>query len=55
MHHPPVVQSSIFNDFLKVKTDGHTEPQLDPEFLLQVSVRELHNNLVIVTIDGGLK
>ena len=39
MHHPKVVQSPIFNDFLKVKIDGHTEPQLVPKLLLQVSVK----------------
>ena len=46
MYHPQVVQSPIVNDGLKVKIDGHTEPQLVPKFLLQVSIRELHNNLV---------
>ena len=35
--------------------DGYTEPQLVPEFLLQVPIRELHNNLVNATKDGGLK
>ena len=38
-----------------MKIDGHTEPQLVPKLLLQVSVREIHNNLVIATKDGGLK
>ena len=38
MHHPQVLQSPIFNDCLKVNTDGNTEPQLFPNFLLQVSV-----------------
>ena len=55
MHHPQVLQSPIFNDFLKVKIDDHTEPELVPKFLLHGSVRELHNNLVSATIDGGLK
>ena len=55
MHHPQVVQPTIVNDFLKVKIDGHTEPQLVPKFLIQVSVREHHNNLVGYTEDGGLK
>ena len=55
MHHPQVVQSPIVNDFLKVKMDGHTEPQLVSKLLFQVSVRELHNNLVSNTIYGGLK
>ena len=55
MHHPQVVQSPIANDFLKVKIDGYTEPQLVPKTLLQVSVRELHNNIFSSTKDGGIK
>ena len=55
MHHQQVVQSPVVNDFLKVKIGGHTEPQLVPYFLLQVSVRELHNSLVSDTDNGGLK
>ena len=55
MNHPQVLQSPIVNDCLKVKIDGHTEPKLVPKHLLQVSVRELHNNILITTIDGGLK
>ena len=55
MHHPQVVQSPIVNDCLKVKIECHTEPQLVPRLLFQVSVRELHNNLVSATIYGGLK
>ena len=49
IHHPQVFQSPIVNDFPKVKFDGHTVPQLVPKFLLQVSVKELHNNLVSET------
>ena len=55
MHHPQVVKSPIFNDRLNVRIDGHTEPQLVPKLLLQVSIRELHNNLVIDTDNGGIK
>ena len=55
MHHPQVVQSQIVNDCMKVNIDGHTEPKLAPKFSLQVSVRELHNNLVSDTEDGGIK
>ena len=55
MHDPKSVPSPIANDFLKVKIDGYTEPQLVPKHLLQVSVRELHNNLVSTTKDGELK
>ena len=49
------MQSPIVNDCLKVKIDGHTEPQPVTKLLLQVSVRELHNNLVRDTVDCGLK
>ena len=35
--------------------DDHTEPQLVPNFLLQVSARELHKSLVSDPNDGGLK
>ena len=55
MHNPQVVQSPIFNDCLKVNIDGHTELQLVPIFLLQVSVKEIHNRLVSDTDDDGLK
>ena len=55
IHHPQVVQSSIVNDFLKVKIDGHTEPQLVPKLLFHVSFRERNNKLISVTTDGGLK
>ena len=55
IYHPQVVQSPIANDSLKVKIDGYTEPKLFPKLLLQLSVRELHKNLVSVTKYGGLK
>ena len=55
MHHPEVVQSPIANDCLKVKIDDYTEPQPVPKHLFQLSVRELHNNLVIATKYGELK
>ena len=35
--------------------DDQKEPQLVPKFLLQVSIIELHNNLVIDPNDGGIK
>ena len=53
--HPQVVQSPIFNDFLKVIFDDPTEPKLVTKCLLQASVRELHNSLVSDPNDGGLK
>ena len=55
MHHPQVAQSSIVNYCLKVNIDGHTEPQLVPKILLQVSVIELRNGFVSYTEDAGLK
>ena len=55
MHHPQVVQSPIVNDFLKVKSDSYSEPQLVPELLFQVPVRELHNNIVSYADNGGIK
>ena len=55
MYHPQVLQSPIVNYCLKMKIDGHTEPLLVPELLLQVSVRELHNTLVSDTIYCRLK
>ena len=55
MNHPQVVQSPIVNACLKVRIDGHTEPQLVTELILQVSVREIHNSLFSDTEDGGLK
>ena len=44
--HPQVVQSPISNYCHNVISDDQTEPQLVPKFLLQVSIRELHNSLV---------
>ena len=38
-----------------MKIDGYTEPQLVPKLLLQVSIRELHKNIVRSTKYGGLK
>ena len=55
MHHPQVVQSPIYNDCLKVNISSHTRPQIVPKLLLQVSVREIHNRLVIDPYDGGIR
>ena len=55
MNHPQVLKSPIINDCLKVKIDGHIEPQLVPNFLLQVSVRELHKIFVSIADNDGLK
>ena len=48
IQHPQFVQYSISNDCLKLSIDGHYEPQLVTKFLLQVSVRELHNIMVSI-------
>ena len=53
--HTQVVQSPISNDCLKVKLDDHTEPQIVPKLLLQVSLREQHNSLVSDPNYCGLK
>ena len=49
------MKSPISNDCLKVYIDGHSEPQLVPKFLLQVSVWELHNIMVSPHEEVGLK
>ena len=53
--HPQFFQLQISNDCLKVMLYDQTGPQLVPELLLQVSVRELHNSLVSDPNYGGLK
>ena len=35
--------------------DSHTRPKIVPKLLLQVSVRELYNNLISDPDDGGTK
>ena len=55
MRHPQVVQSPISNDYLKIKLDDQTKPQLVPKLLIHVSVREPHNSLVSDPNYGGLK
>ena len=47
--------SPIVNDCIKLSIDGQVEPQLVPKCLLQVSVRELHNSMVIPPEEGELK
>ena len=55
LQHPQVVQYPIANDCLKVYIDGHSEPQVLTELLLQVSVQELHNSMAIPPEEGGIK
>ena len=52
---PRVFQLPIYNDCLKVMFNDQTEPQLVPNILPQVFVRELHNSLVSDPNDGGIK
>ena len=49
------MQSSIVDVCMKVNIDGHTEPQLVPKLLLQVSAQKLHNSLISDPVDGVLK
>ena len=49
------MKSPTANNFLKVSIDSYYEPQLVSKLLLQVSVRELHNIIVINPEEGGLK
>ena len=53
--HTQVFQSPVSNDCLKVMLDDQTEPQLVPNFLLRMSVIELHNSLVSYPNYVGLK
>ena len=55
MHHPQVTQSPIANYCMAIKIDVYTELKLIPKLLLQVYLREILNNLVSSTKDGGLK
>ena len=54
-YNPQVFQSNFSNDCLKVILYDQIEPQLVPEFLLQVSVREMNNILLSDPNDGGIK
>ena len=53
--YPQVVQSTRFNDCLKVIFYYQTEPQMVPKLLLHVSFRKLHNSLVSDQNDCGLQ
>ena len=53
--HPQVMQSPIFNDFIKVIFDDNTEPQMVPKLLLQVSIIEPRNSLVVDPNDSLIK
>ena len=49
------MQSPIANYCLKVSIYDHYEPQLVTNVLLQVSVRELHNSILIPPEEGVIK
>ena len=49
------MQSPISNYCIKLSIDGQAGPQLVPNFLLQVSVIELHNIKVRLPEEGGFK
>ena len=55
LQHPQVLQSPIVIYCLKLSIDIHSESQLAPKFLLQVSVWLLHNSMVTPPEEGGLK
>ena len=55
LQHPQVVVSPIENDCIKLSIDAKVEPRLVPKYLLQVSVREQHNSMVIPVEEGGVK
>ena len=54
IQHTQVVQSPIYNDCLKVSIYCHSETQLVPKHLHQVSARELRNSMVGPLEEGGL-
>ena len=51
----PNCSITTFYDCLNMIFDDQTEPQLVPKLLIQVSVKELYNSLVIDPNDGDLK
>ena len=55
LQHLQVVRSPLANDCLKLSIDGQSGTQLFPKLLLQVSVRELHNIMVSLPEEGGMK
>ena len=55
LQHTQVVQYPISNGCICVYIDVKSKKTLVPKFLFQVSVRELHNSMVIPPEDGGLK
>ena len=55
LQHTQFVQSPIANGCICVYIDVKSKKTLVPKFLFQVSVRELHNSMVISPEEGGLK
>ena len=52
--HPHVVPSPIAKDCLKIKIAGSKETLSTPKLLLQIPIRELHNDMIKSPDDGGL-
>ena len=55
LQHTQFFQSPIENGYICVYIDVKSKKTLVPKFLFQVSVRELHNSMVISPEEGGLK
>ena len=47
LQYPQAVVSPIENHCLKLSIDGKLDPKLVPKFSFHLSVRELHNRMVI--------
>ena len=53
LNHPRVVQSPIANDTLFVLNEETGKKERVGKLLLEISVRELHNNLIALPVDAG--
>ena len=54
INHPQVIKSPIANDCIKVQQPSTGKKESVPKLLLQVSVRELHNDMLKDPAEGGL-
>ena len=55
VYHPNFIQYLISDEWLKVTVIGSKYKQDVPEFLLQISMWELQNVMVILYYKGGLE
>ena len=55
LKHPRAVMSPIANICLKLSINGQVEPWFVPKILLQVSVIDLHNSMLITQEERVLK